>query len=399
GPPYLATTAQIGGIPSLLPDVPISAALLGLFLAGAAANMTLFQRNRRRRYKFIFSVLVFGFCMARVVALSLRIAWACYPRNARLALAANVFTAAGVLILYVTNLVFAQRIFRAYHPLSGWKTSVTAAFWTLFGSAGIVLAMVVTVTVQAALTRDRYTKLIDRRVQLFCATYLAAYALLPVPLVMAAVVAPRRTRLDKFGQGPFRTKVVLLTAAAALLAAGATFRAVTAYLPARPLNDPAWYHARPCYYGFNFGVELVVVFTYALGRFDKRFHVPDGSSAPGHYSCQDFGPEAAAIAAAAAAAADIRRSINPDSSSRSEKSARVGAEASRRSSIVEGPSARNSLARDADLAWMARALVRMITITARIFVSRGLGNANGDGGAQQRELYGEDDDEWKHGWL
>jgi hypothetical protein len=370
--------------------VPISAALLGLFLAGAAANMTLFQRNRRRRYKFIFSVLVFGFCMARVVALSLRIAWACYPRNARLALAANVFTAAGVLILYVTNLVFAQRIFRAYHPLSGWKTSVTAAFWTLFVSAGIVLAMVVTVTVQAALTRDRYTKLIDRRVQLFCATYLAAYAFLPVPLVMAAVVAPRRTRLDKFGQGPFRTKVVLLTAAAALLAAGATFRAVTAYLQARPVNNPAWYHARPCYYGFNFGVELVGVFTYALGRFDKRFHVPDGSSAPGHYSCQDFGPEAAAIAAAAAAAADIRRSylfgggkargggepgwttvrsINPDSSSRSEKSARVGAEASRRSSIVEGPSARNSLARDADLAWMARALVRMITITARIFVS------------------------------
>ncbi|GAB1319115.1 Family c-likeg-protein-coupled receptor protein [Madurella fahalii] len=393
GPPYPPTTAQVGGIPSPLPDIPISATLLGLFLAGAAANMAVFQRNRRRRYKFLFSALVFGFCMARVVALAMRIAWACRPRSVRVALASQVFTAAGVLILFVTNLAFAQRIVRARHPLFGWRGWVTGLFRAGFASAAAVLVVVVTVTVQSFFVgprdRDRgrgRVREVDRTVQLVCATYLAVYAFLPVLVVALALAVPRRTRIDKFGEGHFRTKVVLLTAAAALLAAGAVFRAVTGFVR-RPVGDPAWFHGRACYYCFNFGVELVVVFTYTLARFDKRFHVPDGSSAPGHYSCADFGPEAAAVAVAASTAelekmkrayfsGGMRRgeaggAANPESCSRSMQSIASGGK-SERSSFGEGPSVRDSFARDADLAWMARAM---------------------------RELYGDDDGEQKQGYV
>lgn len=32
-----------------------------------------------------------------------------------------------------------------------------------------------------------------------------------------------------------------------------------------------------------------MLYTYTLSRFDLRFHIPDGSSAPGHYS--QGGPE------------------------------------------------------------------------------------------------------------
>lgn len=227
--------------------------------------------------------------MARIVALTMRIVWTTRPRDVNVGIASQIFTAAGVLILFITNLVFAQRIIRAYHPFFGWSKGVTFLFRGLFVSVAAVLVMVITVTVQSFFTLDERTRRADRGVQLFCATYLAVYAFLPVPLVTLAAVIPRRTRIDKFGEGHFRTKFGLLTFTASLLAAGAIFRAVINYLPPRPVTDPAWYHSKAAYYCFNFGVELVVVYTYALTRFDKRFHIPDGSSAPGHYSWHNSG--------------------------------------------------------------------------------------------------------------
>ena len=380
GPPYPPHTAQLGGVPSIIPDIPISAVLLVLFWAGAATNMTIFQRNRRRSYRFLFSFLVFGFCMGRVVALALRIAWATRRDNVRLALAAQIFTSAGVLILFVTNLVFALRIIRAYHPFFGWSKGVTALFAALFASAVLVFATVVAVTVQSAFTPDPHARAADRRVQLFCATYLAVYAFLPVPLVTLAALVPRRTRIDKFGEGHFRTKFALLTATASLLAAGAAFRAAVAYV-ARPVDDPAWFHGRACYYAFNFALEIVVVYTYALSRFDRRFHIPDGSSAPGHYSCAEFGTAAGAAAAAAAAsggsaverrgrkkraggifgdagaAPSPKEAAGRRSSSCCSGGERSGRSPSARGSLGDAPSEQGSVARDADLAWVATAMV------------------------------------------
>ncbi|KAK0643677.1 hypothetical protein B0T16DRAFT_494668 [Cercophora newfieldiana] len=295
--PYLPQTAQLGGVPTTNLDVPICAVFLALFVGGAAANMTVFQINRKHNYKFLFSGLLFGFCMARIVALSMRIVWSAHPRDVNVGIAAQIFTAAGVLLLFITNLIFAQRIIRAYHPFFGWNRGVTLMFRLLFGSIIAVLIMVITVTVQSFFTLDPDTRRIDRDLQLFCATFLAVLATLPIPLALLAAIIPRRTRIDKFGEGHFSTKFALLIFTTTLLGAGAIFRAAIAYNP-RPIQDPAWYQSKACYYCFNFGVEIIVVYTYALSRFDRRFHVPDGSSAPGHYSCSEFGDSAAAIASA-----------------------------------------------------------------------------------------------------
>lgn len=51
---------QLGGLPSVIPDVPISAVFLVLFMAMAAVHMAIFKRNMKRKHKFIFSVLIFG---------------------------------------------------------------------------------------------------------------------------------------------------------------------------------------------------------------------------------------------------------------------------------------------------------------------------------------------------
>ncbi|KAH7165534.1 hypothetical protein EDB81DRAFT_256305 [Dactylonectria macrodidyma] len=283
GPPYLPTTAGLGGRPTPSVDDPISGVLLALFVAGAILNMTIFQLNKRRSHKFLLSGLLFGFCMARISANVLRIAWASYPNNARLAIAAQVFVNAGVVLLFVVNLIFAQRILRAYHPHIGWSKPATFFFRFLFFSVVANLIMVIVAVVYSFYTLDPTTRLQLRKIQLTAVTYLAILAFLPLPITGISILLPRKAPMDKFGQGRMRTKIGLLVFTASLLTLGAAFRAGVAY-QIRPITNPAWYHHKACFYVFNYVIELIVVYSYALSRFDRRFHIPNGSSGPGAYS-------------------------------------------------------------------------------------------------------------------
>lgn len=275
--------AQMGGVPVPKVDDAISGVLIALFVTGAVLNMTILQINRRRSHKFILSGLLFGFCMARITANVLRIAWASHPDNVRLVIAASIFTNAGVLLLFIVNLIFVQRIVRAYHPQIGWSRPASWFFKFLYIGVGACLCMVIVAVVYSYYTLDTGVRLKLRDVQLTASTYLAILAFLPLPITIATLLLPRRAPMDKFGQGRMRTKLYLLLFTTCLLSLGAGFRAGVAYVP-RPASNPAWFHHRACYYCFNFVIELIVVFSYALSRFDRRFHIPDGSSGPGHYS-------------------------------------------------------------------------------------------------------------------
>jgi hypothetical protein len=70
GGPYPSTTAGTGGVPTILPDIPVCAVFILIYLSFAATNMTLLQINLRRRHKFVISGAMFGFSMARTVTLS-----------------------------------------------------------------------------------------------------------------------------------------------------------------------------------------------------------------------------------------------------------------------------------------------------------------------------------------
>ena len=48
-------------------------------------------------------------------------AWACHQHNVGLAMAANVFTYVGTIILYMVNWFFTQRVVRAQHTKLGWS--------------------------------------------------------------------------------------------------------------------------------------------------------------------------------------------------------------------------------------------------------------------------------------
>ncbi|KAI2605646.1 hypothetical protein GGR54DRAFT_644278 [Hypoxylon sp. NC1633] len=284
GPPYAPTTAGVGGIPSVIPDVPISAVFITLYIFFAAANMTIFQINNRRGHKFRPSAAIFGFCVARITTLVLRIVWANRQTNVRLAIAANIFVNAGILIIYVINLIFAQRILRARQPTIGWHMSLRIIYRILYAGIACALIMVITALVISVYSLDPYTLRACRDVQLTSGTYLLVFTTLPVFVTAAAWLLPRSPARETFGEGSMKTKtiVVLLTACLCMLTSG--FKVGTAWEPPRPVSDPAWYHGKAPFYVFNFTVEIAILCILTPFRVDKRFHVNDGSKLPGHYS-------------------------------------------------------------------------------------------------------------------
>ena len=281
------TTAGLGGLPVPKVDDPICAVLLVFFVTSAVLNMTILQVNLRRGHKFIMSGMVFGFSMARITALVMRIVWASRPTNIRIAIAAQIFTVAGVIILFLVNLIFTQRILRAYRPRIGWSRPVTYVFRFLFYSVPACLVMVIPATIDSFYTLNTHTRAVDRRVQLVATTYMVLLSFLPIPIVLLTLFAqprpPHHGTPETFGKGQMRTKIGLLLFTSVLLTLGTSFRAAVNYM-VRPQAHPAWFHSKPCYYVFNYVIEILVVYTYTISRFDKRFHVPNGSSAPGHYA-------------------------------------------------------------------------------------------------------------------
>ena len=254
--------------------------------------MTILQVNLRRGHKFYFSGMLFGFCMARITTCIMRIVWANRQTNINIGIAATIFVAAGVVLLFAINTVFAQRILRAMHPKFGWNKTIKAIFTGLYALIVISLIMLITATVDSFFTLNPNVHRIDRDIQLYGQTYYAFLSFLPIPMVLLSLAFPRKTRTDKFGSGRHRNKIWILLVASALLCLGAAFRTGTNYITPRPRNNPAWYHSKACFYIFNFTVEILVIYLYLLLRVDKRFHVPDGARGPGSY-----GREAAALKA------------------------------------------------------------------------------------------------------
>ncbi|KIW34305.1 uncharacterized protein PV07_01092 [Cladophialophora immunda] len=255
-----------------------------LFLVGAICHMTILQINLRRGHKFLMSGILFGFCMAREVALTIRIVWAVYPEDTQIAIAAAIFVPIGVLLLFLINLIFAQRILRASHPHLGWNKAVSTTFTVLYALIVVMLAIIVTATVDNFFVLKPNAHNTIRDLTITAVTYFLFLSFLPIPIVVLAILLPRKTRVEKFGSGRWRSKVGVLLTSSVLLCLGSSFRAATAYKDPRPKNNPAWFDKKWCFYLFNFTLETIVIYLYLLLRVDRRFHVPNGSKGPGDYS-------------------------------------------------------------------------------------------------------------------
>jgi hypothetical protein len=223
--------------------------------------------------------------MARTATNVLRIASVLLPSNLNLAIAAAIFVAAGVLIVFIVNLFFAQRILRSMHPHIGWHSTLSIGFKVLYGLVACTLVVVITATVQSFFTLRPRTRTIDRDLQLYASTLLAVISFLPILIIAISLAMPRRSAPEKFAQGRLRTKIITVLIGTFLISLGAAFRCGTSWKHPVPLSQPRpTYFSKACFYIFNFTVEILVVYLYAIIRVDRRFWIPNGAKGPGSYA-------------------------------------------------------------------------------------------------------------------
>jgi hypothetical protein len=222
--------------------------------------------------------------------MSLRIAWACHPRNIGLGIAANVFVYVGTIILFMVNWFFVQRIVRAQHQRLGWSTPYRIFHRGALAILIITLIMLILVNIWQFFTINSVKMHVFRALQLTGQTYFAIFCFAPAILALISALVPRR-EVEKFGAGRLRVNITILLIAVAILTTGQLFRCVITWIPQTPVSDSAgqqieqpWYLHRACFYAFNFVTEISVVIMFAVVRVDLRFHVPNGSRMSGDYS-------------------------------------------------------------------------------------------------------------------
>jgi hypothetical protein len=222
--------------------------------------------------------------MSRILTSILRIASVSVPHNVGLALAAQIFIAAGVLILFVINIVFAMRLVRATHRSFGWHPAFGIVFKFLFLLVGITIIIVISVTVQSSYTLNMQTRLTNRSLQLYGSTMLAIVATLPFPMAFFTLMIPY-SPFDQFGTGRLRTRVIALLVSTTFLSIGAWYRCGINWQTPVPRTQPLpGYLGKGPFYIFNFLFEFQTVIMYAVLRIDQRWYIPNGAKGPGSYS-------------------------------------------------------------------------------------------------------------------
>lgn len=237
--------------------------------------MAIFQINKKQGKKFMMSLMIFGFCMERIICMVLRIASVCKNTNVSLAIASQIFVAAGVLLLYIVNIEFAIRITRARHERWGWAKPFRAFIAANYVVILFTIVMVIVATSQSFFTLSNNTRRIDRDIQLYGATYFAVISFLPIPILALGMIIPQSKNTIKFGTGRFRSKVIICLIGTVLICLGASYRAGTSWeTPVSRVRSLPNYLHPAAFYIFNFTIEIIVVFLYALVRVDLRFMVP-----------------------------------------------------------------------------------------------------------------------------
>lgn len=216
----------------------------------------------------------------------LRIAWSYHQDSVNLAIAAQIFVEAGTVILYIVNLFLAQRMMRARHPHIGWWKPFTIIMGpVIIGITFISLAFIIVAGILSYFTLNANTQRITYDILCFGETEFAVASFIPIVVILLMLVIPRRTYIDKFGAGRYKTKVIIALVGSILVSLGSAFRAATTWLPEVSVEStPKWYFSKTCFYIFDYGLDIMVLYLYLITRVDRRFYVPDGAQGAGAYS-------------------------------------------------------------------------------------------------------------------
>ncbi|KJZ72335.1 hypothetical protein HIM_08261 [Hirsutella minnesotensis 3608] len=274
----------LGQFPTRSIDVPVSAVFLAIFLGFAATHIAIYVTNNIRKptkHKFLPSILIFDFCLDRVLSCFFRILWACTGlRGFALGV---LIVENGTVVLLTANLFFFQRTIRAMHPRIGWHPAFRVFVLTLiFTTIANVLVNIISLCVSFMSVGNNARVEVAEDIIKVANGINMVLALTPLICIFIASALPG-PRPENFGIGPFRSKVALLVFSEICFAVGATTRFASS------VNMAAGRHGHPLFsratfYTSAWTAELLVVIAYAVFRVDRLFHIPNGSKGPGDYS-------------------------------------------------------------------------------------------------------------------
>ena len=232
--------------------------------------------------------IMFIFCVVRVATHILRIAWATRPENARLTIAAQVFTSIGVLIIYLVVFMLAQRILRATHPKWGWNKVLSKTCTVAYVLLAVALLTTIAFTIVSFYTLDTKVRSVALWIQRVSILYMLIFNVVAVALLLLSALLPRAPNSENFGTGSLESKMIILGQAMFFSLFIAGFRMGVSWSAPRPASRPAWFDSKAAFYVIEFGFEIIVVYLFLFTRFDRRYWVPNGSSKPGDYSRVDM---------------------------------------------------------------------------------------------------------------
>lgn len=231
---------------------------------------------------------MFGFCMARIVTMVLRIAWATRSTNAGLAIAANIFTTVGVLAIYIALLLLALRVFRATHPSLGWSKLLRKTLQVSYVLLGSAIILTVAFTILTFYTLNPTLRSAAIWIQRAAVLYILMFNVVTIVLLLLSWLLPHASDNENFGTGSIESKMIILGVGICFSIFIAGFRLGVTWSKTRLASDYPWYDSKAAFYVIDFGFEIIVVFLLLVSRFDKRFWVPNGSNKPGDYAQTDL---------------------------------------------------------------------------------------------------------------
>ncbi|PFH57952.1 hypothetical protein XA68_14346 [Ophiocordyceps unilateralis] len=274
-----------GGVPTASEDGAVTFLFLLVFALAAFLNIRIFQKNRKRHHKFLLSMPFIVFCLTRVLLCFFRFTWSFlkppFPRA--IVFLNSLFDAAGLPLVFPANLIFAQRIIRAMHPIFGWHPILNIVTLSLAAS---VLILLIISTIAIFILFFAAPSTINQSAILTMLNFFGAWKLmlcLVPPIWIFIACAMPGPPPQNFGTGHLRLKTTLVVFSTVTLAVGQAVRLAASDNPKAAFTGSPLF-GKPMFYTIGFFLETLTIFGYIIFRFDNLFYVPDGARGPGDYA-------------------------------------------------------------------------------------------------------------------
>ncbi|AEO60325.1 hypothetical protein MYCTH_2129417 [Thermothelomyces thermophilus ATCC 42464] len=297
-PPFSVNEAHLGGVPTPIPDTPLTIIFLVLFTLALVLSITFYQLDRTRlrpddysddgpdddpddhRHSSLFRRLVpppllpalrAGFILTRLAALATRLVWTYHPGTRDLEMASTILAPAGTVLPLIANVLLARRFLRDYAVFGPHPAVVRSARAAVFCA---VAALVMAVSAHADSYFTREPEELDRGRSVWLAAEcirLAVAVLAPLAVLAGGWGLPAREEVER-DKPRFAGRAAMICGVGVLLTLQQGLRTGVAFEGRGP-ESQAWFLHKAAYYCFVDLIDLAIVCWFLVARMDPRFRV------------------------------------------------------------------------------------------------------------------------------